>query len=120
VEYSYPMDLMTEVPPSSLRETEAMEKSMNFQMAKRKTWILADKLLPPSHPIALPKPIPPPKAKKAAKPVHPAKPSKSGGKKAGKVGSAGVKTKSMRDSSPLSFLSSRVPQRFFTSLSRKN
>ncbi|MEO6098670.1 MAG: hypothetical protein ABIW76_24635, partial [Fibrobacteria bacterium] len=41
VEYSYPMDLMTEVPPSSLRETEAMEKSMNFQMAKRKTWILA-------------------------------------------------------------------------------
>jgi hypothetical protein len=80
VEYSYPMDLMTEVPPSSLRETEAMEKSMNFQMAKRKTWILADQLLPPSRPVVLPKPRPPPKPKKAVKPARPAKPAKSGGK----------------------------------------
>lgn len=82
VEYSYPMDLMTEVPPSSLRETETMEKSMNFQMAKRKTWILTDQLLPPSHPVVLPKPRPQPKPKKAIKPSRPAKPSKSGGKTA--------------------------------------
>jgi hypothetical protein len=84
VEYSYPMDLMTGVPPSSLRETEAMEKSMNFQMAKRKTWILADQLLPPSRPVVLPKPRPPPKPKKAVKPARPAKPSKSGGKPSAK------------------------------------
>jgi hypothetical protein len=99
VEYSYPMDLMTEVPPSSLRETEATEKSMNFQVAKRKTWILADQLLPPSHPVVLPKPRPKPKPKKAAKPGHPAKPSKSGGKSAGKAGGkSSLKSVSMRGS----------------------
>jgi hypothetical protein len=87
VEYSYPMDLMTEVPQSSLRETEAMEKSMNFQMAKRKTWILADQLLPPSHPVVLPKPKPKPKTKSAAKPARPAKPAKPSAKGSVKSGS---------------------------------
>jgi|GEM_PF-6086400 len=77
VEYAYPMDLMTEVPPSTLRETEEVEKSMNFQMAKRKKWILADQLLPPAHAVVLPKP-PKPTKPKAAKPAKgkPAKASK--------------------------------------------
>jgi hypothetical protein len=91
VEYSYPMDLMTEVPQSSLRETEEMEKSMNFQMAKRKTWILADQLLPPSHPVVLPKPkpkpVPKPKAKAVSKPARPGKPAASSAKGSAKSGS---------------------------------
>jgi hypothetical protein len=70
VEYAYPMDLMTDVPSSALRETEELEKSMNFQVTKRKQWILADKLLPPLRPVVLPKPKPKPKvaAKSPAKP----------------------------------------------------
>jgi hypothetical protein len=63
VEYAYPMDLLTGVPASSMRETEEVEKSMNFQVAKRKKWILADMVLPPSKPLVLPK---------AAKPKPPA------------------------------------------------
>ncbi len=70
VEYAYPMDLLTGVPGSALRETEMMEKSMNFQMAKRKQWILTDNLLPPTRPLVLPKPPKP-------KPVAAKKPSKS-------------------------------------------
>ncbi|MDB5104289.1 MAG: hypothetical protein JWP91_1978 [Fibrobacteres bacterium] len=76
VEYAFPMDLMTEVPNASLKETtEEVEKSMNFQMAKRKTWILTDQLLPPVKPVVLPKP---PKAKPVAKSASrmPAKPTK--------------------------------------------
>lgn len=65
VEYAYPMDLLTGIPASALRVTEVMEKSMNFQMAKRKQWIVADNLLPAARPLALPKP---PKPKTAAKP----------------------------------------------------
>jgi hypothetical protein len=63
VEYAYPMDLISGVPASALRETEMVEKSMNFEMAKRKQWILTDNLLPPIRPLVLPKP---PKAKPAA------------------------------------------------------
>lgn len=82
VEYAYPMDLLTEVPAASLGETEEVEKSMNFQVAKRKKWILPDQLLPPVKPLVLPKP---PKAKPVAKhaPAKPAakpKPSKGKGK----------------------------------------
>ena len=66
VEYAYPMDLMTDVPSSAIRETEELEKSMNFQVTKRKQWILADKLLPPVRPVVLPKP-PKPKPKVVAK-----------------------------------------------------
>ena len=89
VEYAYPMDLMTNVPASALRETEELEKSMNFQVTKRKQWILADQLLPPIHPVILPKPKPKPKAavksppKTKAKAVKAAKPGKSGSGKSG-------------------------------------
>lgn len=77
VEYAYPLDLITEVPPSVLRETETVEKSMNFQVAKRKKWIMADQLLPPVKPLVLPKPRPKPAAKPASKrPATKAKPSK--------------------------------------------
>jgi hypothetical protein len=100
VEYAYPMDLMTDVPASALRETEELEKSMNFQVTKRKQWILADQLLPPLRPVVLPKPKAvaksPAKPKaKSAKPVSkgtakspraaPAKP-KSGKAGSGKAG----------------------------------
>ncbi|HKP94508.1 MAG TPA: hypothetical protein VJ385_02005 [Fibrobacteria bacterium] len=76
VEYAYPMDLVTEVPAASLRETEAVEKSMNFRVSKRKQWILTDLLLPPVKPLALPKPAP----AKPAKPskAKPARPKQSG------------------------------------------
>ncbi len=68
VEYAYPMDLMTDVPASAIRETEELEKSMNFQVTKRKQWILADRLLPPMRPVVLPKPKPKMAAKSPAKP----------------------------------------------------
>jgi hypothetical protein len=74
VEYAYPMDLLTEVPPSALKETETVEKSMNFQVAKRKQWIVADLLLPPAHAVVLPKPPKPkPVAKAKPKAVKPVK-----------------------------------------------
>ena len=78
VEYAYPMDLLTEVPASALKETETVEKSMNFQVAKRKQWILADALLPPAHAVVLPKPPKPkPVAKAMPKPPKPVKPVKT-------------------------------------------
>lgn len=67
VEYTYPMDLVTGVPASALRTTEEVEKTRNFQVAKRKQWILADRLLPPVKPLSLSKPRPP-KPAKAARP----------------------------------------------------
>jgi hypothetical protein len=60
------MDLLTGIPASALRETEVMEKSMNFQMAKRKQWLVADNLLPAAKPLVLPKPAAPKAAKKPA------------------------------------------------------
>lgn len=76
VEYAYPMDLMTDVPSSSIRETEEVEKTMNFQVTKRKQWILADKLLPPLRPVVLPKPKP--KSKVVAKaPANPKRKAKA-------------------------------------------
>lgn len=66
VEYTYPMDLLTGIPSSAMRETEVMEKSMNFQMAKRKQWIVADNLLPAARPLVIPKPKPPKAKTKAA------------------------------------------------------
>lgn len=73
VEYTYPMDLLTGIPASALRETEVVEKSMNFQMAKRKQWIVADNLLPVAKPLVLPKPKPGKKpATKAVKSRKPA------------------------------------------------
>ncbi len=73
VEYVYPMDLVTEIPSSAMGETEGVEKSMNFQVAKRKRWILTDALLPPAKALVLPKPPKPPEPGAAAKP-KPAKP----------------------------------------------
>lgn len=69
VEYAYPMDLVTGVPASMLRATEEVEKTRNFQVAKRKQWILADRLLPSVKPLSIPKPRPP-KTAKAARPVR--------------------------------------------------
>ena len=85
VEYSYPMDLLTGIPASALRETEVMEKNMNFQMAKRKQWIVADNLLPAAKPLVIPKPKPPKaKAKPASAPrgkvVKSRKPAAKSGK----------------------------------------
>jgi hypothetical protein len=77
VEYAFPMDLVTDIPASQLRETEEVEKSMNFQMTKRKQWLLADQMLPPIRPVILPKPPKPPKPPKTKpKPVSksPARP----------------------------------------------
>jgi hypothetical protein len=83
VEYAYPMDLLTEIPASALAETQATEKSMNFQMAKRKRWILTDALLPPVKPLMPMKPKPAPAKAKAVKPQAPPKSQKpSGGKTA--------------------------------------
>lgn len=56
VSYSYPLDLITGLPKGVFRETEVVEKSMNFQIPKRKKWILVDALLPPMHPLKLGKP----------------------------------------------------------------
>jgi hypothetical protein len=58
VEYAYPLDLLTGVPAAAMRTTETVEKSMNFQVAKRKQWILVDALLPPIRPLVLAKPAP--------------------------------------------------------------
>lgn len=73
VEYAYPMDLLTGIPESALRETEVVEKSMNFQMAKRKQWIVASNLLPKARVLVLPKPPKP----KVAKPKSRAAPKVS-------------------------------------------
>jgi hypothetical protein len=88
VEYAYPMDLITGVPEASLGETEAVEKSMNFQVSKRKQWILTDRLLPPVKPLVLPKE---PAAKKAA-----AKPAKRPAKSAARPSSAKAAAKPAR------------------------
>jgi hypothetical protein len=74
VEYAYPLDLITQIPSSAIKTTEAVEKSMNFRVAKRKQWILVDNLLPPVRPLILAKPKP--SRKPAAK--HGLKPAKSG------------------------------------------
>ena len=47
VEYGFPLDLVTGLPPGVMKTTEVVEKSLNFQVPKRKKWILVDKLLPP-------------------------------------------------------------------------
>jgi hypothetical protein len=56
VAYSYPMDLVTGLPKGVFRETEVLEKSLNFQIPKRKKWIMTDALLPAMHPLRLAKP----------------------------------------------------------------
>lgn len=76
VAYAYPLELVTQIPAATLKTTESVEKSMNFRVAKRKQWILIDKLLPPVRPLVLTAPKPPHKpAPKSA--VKPAKPGKS-------------------------------------------
>lgn len=73
VEYAFPLDLLTQLPRGALKATETVEKSMNFRVAKRKQWILPDRLLPPVKPFILPKPRPAPARKappkNAARPV---------------------------------------------------
>lgn len=89
VEYAYPLDLLTQIPASSIKATESVEKSKNFRVAKRKQWILVDTLLPPVKPFILARPKPPgkPRSNNAAKSA--AKPSaKRGAEKRGKSASA--------------------------------
>jgi hypothetical protein len=50
------MDLVTGLPKGVFRETEVLEKSLNFQIPKRKKWIMTDALLPAMHPLRLAKP----------------------------------------------------------------
>jgi hypothetical protein len=50
VEYGFPLDLITGLPSGVMKETSEVEKSLNFQVPKRKKWILVDKLLPPLRP----------------------------------------------------------------------
>lgn len=64
VAYEFPLDMVSGIPKGATRETEVVEKSLNFQVPKRKRWILVDALLPhmkPWRPPRLPK-----KAKKPA------------------------------------------------------
>lgn len=53
VEYGYPLGLLTGIPARSLGETKVVEKSMNFEIPKRKAWILTDRLLPAPKPVVL-------------------------------------------------------------------
>ncbi|MEO7424253.1 MAG: hypothetical protein ABI036_03640 [Fibrobacteria bacterium] len=77
VEYAYPLDLVTEIPASAIAETDAVEKTLNFQVDKRKRWILTDALLPPVKPLPLPK-----VESRSAKPKGPASRKPAGGKTA--------------------------------------
>lgn len=56
VSYEFPLDLVSGVPKGAIRETEVVEKSLNFQVPKRKKWILVDALLPPMRPFKEAKP----------------------------------------------------------------
>lgn len=75
VAYEFPLDLLGGVPKGATRETEVVEKALNFQVPKRKRWILVDALLPhmrpwkppkPPRPEKLPRPDKPPKQRKPA------------------------------------------------------
>lgn len=61
VSYEFPLDLLSGIPKGATRETEVVEKSLNFQVPKRKKWIVVEALLPPLKPYKAPKP---PRAKK--------------------------------------------------------
>jgi len=69
VAYEFPLDLLSGIPKGATRETEVVEKSLNFQVPKRKRWILVDALLPHLRPWKPPKP---PRPAKPAKPRIPA------------------------------------------------
>ena len=56
VSYEFPLDLLSGVPKGATREIEVVEKSLNFQVPKRKKWILVDALMPPLKPYKQPKP----------------------------------------------------------------
>lgn len=56
VSYEFPLDLISGVPKGATRETEVVEKSLNFQVPKRKKWILVDALLPQMKPFKAAKP----------------------------------------------------------------
>jgi hypothetical protein len=78
VEYVFPLDLVTDIPASALKTTEAVEQAKNYRMTKRKRWILVDALLPPVHPFVPPQPAP---ARKTA-PKRASKPARKPGKPA--------------------------------------
>lgn len=56
VSYGFPLDLLSGIPKGAVRETEVVEKSLNFQVPKRKKWIVVEALLPPLRPYKAPKP----------------------------------------------------------------
>jgi hypothetical protein len=63
VSYEFPLDLVSGIPKGAIRETEVVEKSLNFQVPKRKRWILVDALLPHMKAYKPPKPKPAKKPK---------------------------------------------------------
>lgn len=68
VSYEFPLDLVSGIPKGALRETaEEVEKSLNFQVPKRKRWILVDALLPHLKVYKPPKPKPVKASKKKKK-----------------------------------------------------
>ena len=69
VSYEFPLDLLSGIPKGATRETEVVEKSLNFQVPKRKKWILVDALLPPMKAWKAPKPPRKPRAKRRQSPV---------------------------------------------------
>lgn len=64
VAYEFPLDLVGGIPRGATRELEVVEKSLNFQVPKRKRWILVDALLPHLRPWKPPRP-PKPKPRPA-------------------------------------------------------
>lgn len=69
VSYEFPLDLVSGIPKGATRETEVVEKSLNFQVPKRKKWIVVEALMPPLKPYKAPKP--PRVKKKGSKPFSP-------------------------------------------------
>jgi hypothetical protein len=69
VSYEFPLDLVSGIPKGATRETEVVEKSLNFQVPKRKKWILVDALLPPMKAWKPPKTPRKPKVKPRKSPV---------------------------------------------------
>jgi hypothetical protein len=69
VSYEFPLDLLSGIPKGATRETEVVEKSLNFQVPKRKRWILVDALLPHMKAWRLPKPPRKAKPRKSSSPI---------------------------------------------------
>jgi hypothetical protein len=69
VSYEFPLDLVSGIPKGATRETEVVEKSLNFKVPKRKRWIVVDALLPHMKAWKPPKKVRKPKAEKRDNPT---------------------------------------------------